>query len=241
MKKSVTRGFILFLLFPVIVFSQDIYLRWHYTDLLIRDRQITKKAATDSIRLYVELSVKDFKEKNYKSTPRKEWVFPMTGFTKINYREGGNDYRDDGFDYFQGGESKGHPAHDIFILDNNKDGIEDSTGEKVYAVAMSNGVVFSSYGDWKEGDFLRSGNYIKIFEPETEGMFYYSHLDSVFVKPGQFIRAGDFIGYVGRTGRKAIHGKTHIHIAYYKIKNGMPIPEDIIDDLRIAESRIERK
>jgi murein DD-endopeptidase MepM/ murein hydrolase activator NlpD len=59
------------------------------------------------------------------------------------------------------------------------------------------------------------------------------------VKPGDIVNAGDKIGEVGRTGRKAIlpGGKTHIHVAFLKSADGYPIPEDIIKELRSAEKR----
>lgn len=214
--------------------------RWHAADELIRDRKIDKDDAQDSIEMYVELAKKEFKKLGVPGTKRKDWAFPMSGWSSITYREGGKDYKDDRFDYFQGGESKGHPAHDVFFPDTNKDVIDDVTGEKVYATAMVTGIVFTLHGEWKAGDFFRSGNYVKIFDPETEAMFYYSHLDSVFVKVGQLVKAGDPIGYVGRTGRKAINGRTHVHIAYYKIDDGYPEPEEIITDLYNAEKRLKK-
>ena len=174
-------------------------------------------------------------------TDKNDWVFPMKKWTKVDYRSGGNDYKDERFDYFQGGESMNHPAHDIFIYDNDSNGVEDSTGQKVLAVAMATGIVFTEYSGFKPGDFIRGGNYVKIFDPKTEAMFYYSHLDSVFVQPGQLVNAGDAIGYVGRTGRKAITGKTHLHIAYYKIFDGYPRPKDILGDLYMAEKRLKIK
>jgi hypothetical protein len=220
------------------LYSQSIFERWHKTDLLIRDRKIEDDAARDSIKLYVKLGLKEFKSYNIEGTKKDDWVFPMKGYTKISYRNDGKDYKDEKFDYFQGGESKGHPAHDIFILDNNSDGIEDSTGKKVYAVTTVTGIVISTYDSWQAGDFLRSGNYVKIFDPKSKAIFYYSHLDSVFVKPSQLVKAGDEIGLIGRTGRKAINGRTHLHIAYYKIdEDGHPVPEDIIEDLYRSENR----
>jgi hypothetical protein len=164
----------------------------------------------------------------------------MTGWTTIVYRTGGKDYRDQKFDYFQGGESKGHPAHDVFILDKDSNGVEDRTGKKIEATAMVSGVVVSILNDWKPGNSLRSGNYVKLFDPVSEAIFYYSHLDTVFVRVGQIVRAGEPVGLVGRTGRKAVRGKTHIHIAYYKIKGGRPIPEDFIEDLYAAEKRMRK-
>lgn len=222
------------------IFSQnaDLYQRWNRTDSLIMINKINKDNAIDSIKSYVALAVQDFNSLNIAKTGRIDWVFPMSGWTKLVYRSGGKDYIDERFDYFQGGESMNHPAHDIFILDNDSDGIEDVTGKKVLAVAMVTGVVFTEYSGFKPGDFIRAGNYIKIFDPATEAMFYYCHLDSVFVQPGQLVKAGDAIGYVGRTGRKAIKGKTHLHIAYYKIFDGYPQPKNILEDLYKAEKKV---
>ena len=216
---------------------KTVFDRWDKTDKLIMGRKIDRDAAIDSIIMYVPMAVQEFKTLDIHTTKRGVWAFPMSGWTGIIYRSGGNDYKDSRFDYFQGGESKGHPAHDIFILDDNKDVFEDSTGKKVFAVSMVNGVVFTKHSTWVTGDFGRGGNYVKIFDPETEAMFYYSHLDSVFVEVGQVVSAGEPIGYVGRTGRKALNGKTHIHIAYYKIEDGEPVPEKIIKDLYKAEKR----
>jgi hypothetical protein len=237
--KNIFTAFILFT--SLNLFSQDtshIY-RWHNVDMLIRDRKIDKSDAIDSIAKFVPLAKKYFKSSGLTVTQRTDWVFPLSEFSEISYRTNGNDYKEAGFDYFQGGESKGHPAHDIFILDKDSNAIEDLTGNYVDAAAMVNGVVISLHLGWKKGDFFRSGNYVKLFDPQSEAIFYYSHLDSVFVNVGQIVKAGEPIGYVGRTGRKAIHGKTHLHIAYYKIEDGYPEPEDIIQDLYKAEKKIK--
>jgi len=217
-----------------------VFERWHKTDQLIRDRKIDKDDAIDSIIKYVPLAVQDFKTRDIPATKRADWVFPMIGWTSVSYRTDGKDYKDEGFDYFQGGEFTGHPAHDIFIIDKDTNVFEDSTRQKVYATAMVTGIVISTYGTWFRADYLRSGNYVKLFDPESKAIFYYSHLDTVFVTPGQLVIAGEPLGYVGRTGRKAIKGKTHIHIAYYKIEDGEPVPEDIIKDLYIAEKKVKK-
>ena len=225
------------------IFSQvnsNIFQRWAKTDNLIWDRNIDRDDAVDSIAMYVPLAVKFCKESGVKFTKKNEWSFPMNGYTKISYRTGGKDYKDERFDYFQGGESHGHPAHDVFILDADSNVVEDSTGKKVEASAMVSGVIIAVKGDWKPGDFGRGGNYVKLFDPQSEAIFYYSHLDSVSVKVGDIVNAGDKIGYVGRTGRKAVHGKTHIHVAYYKIDEGEPEPVDFIKYLYKAEERVRK-
>jgi hypothetical protein len=230
---------IILLAFQNFIFSQEksIFLRWHKTDQLIRDRKIDKEDAIDSIAIYIPIAVTEFKSTGIPGTKRQDWVFPMRGWTTVAYRSGGKDYKDETFDYFQGGEFKGHPAHDIFILDKDSNGVEDSTGQKVFASAMVSGIVLSKYSGWFKGDYFRSGNYVKLFDPESQGIFYYSHLDSVFVEVGQVVKAGEPIGYVGRTGRKAINGKTHVHIAYYKIDEGYPLPENIINELYTSEKK----
>jgi murein DD-endopeptidase MepM/ murein hydrolase activator NlpD len=211
--------------------------RWQLTDTLIRDNMIAKDAAIDSIKIYVPLAVDYCKKMNVQFTKRTDWVFPISGYTATEYRSSGNDYIDDRFDYFQGGEYHGHPAHDIFILDNDSNGVEDATGKRVDAVAMASGIIISVYSRWTPSDMLRSGNYVKLFDPESKAFFYYSHLDSVSVKPGQIVTAGEKVGTVGRTGRKAFRGRTHLHIAYYRITGGYPLPVNIIKDLRDAEER----
>jgi murein DD-endopeptidase MepM/ murein hydrolase activator NlpD len=237
------KRYILFLMIIIaginITYSQalTVYDRWHKTDQLIRDRKIDAGDAEDSIALYVKLAKDDFRTLGIPATKRADWVFPMSGWTSVSYRSGGKDYKDARFDYFQGGEFKDHPANDIFFPDKDSNTYEDSTGEKVYAAAMVTGIVISKYSTWFKQDYLRSGNYVKLFDPETEAIFYYSHLDTVFVEIGQLLTAGEPLGFVGRTGRKAIKGKTHVHIAYYKIDDGHPVPEEIIQDLYKAEKR----
>ncbi len=231
---------IFFIIFKLNSYSQvdkSLFERWSKTDDLIWDTKIDRDAAVDSIALYVPLAVKYCKENGVQFTKRKDWVFPMKGWTKVSYRRDGNDFIDDKFDYFQGGESHGHPAHDIFIRDIDANTLEDSTNKQVDALAMVSGVVFWIVSDWKPGDFGRGGNSVKLFDPETQAMFYYSHLDSVTVKVGDIVKAGDKVGTVGRTGRKALHGKTHLHIAFYPIVDGEPEPEDFIEDLYKAEKR----
>jgi peptidoglycan LD-endopeptidase LytH len=242
MIKIIIISLLAFISIQTVLLSQalTVFERWHKTDQLIRDRKIDKDDAIDSIIKYVPLAVQEFKTRDIPTTKRADWVFPMIGWTSVSYRSDGKDYKDEGFDYFQGGEFTGHPAHDIFFPDKDTNALEDSTGQKVYATAMVTGIVISTYSTWFRADYLRSGNYVKLFDPESKAIFYYSHLDTVFVSPGQLVTAGEPLGYVGRTGRKAIKGKTHIHIAYYKIEDGEPIPEDIIKDLYIAEKKVNK-
>lgn len=238
---------ILFLFFnivsiPVISFSQtskvnNVCIKWDKLDKQIINQTIDVDDAIELMEQYEPLIKSYFKNNNGVNVSRENWVFPLNNLTSFYFRDNGNDYRVTGYDYFQGSNTKGHPAHDIMILDKNKDLLEDSTLKPVDIVSMSGGVVVATDTTWAIGSLLRGGKYVKIFDVTNSGIFYYSHLSQVNVKPGDVVNAGDKIGEVGRTGRKAIlpEGKTHVHVAYLKSEDGYPVPEDIIKDLRRAE------
>ncbi|MDQ3021150.1 MAG: M23 family metallopeptidase [Bacteroidota bacterium] len=217
--------------------------KWNELDTEIINQTIDTDDAIDLIKEYEPLLKKYFRQQKGLFTARTDWVFPLKNFTSIRYRDYGNDFRITGYDYFQGSNTKGHPAHDIMILDKNKDLLDDSTLNPVDVVSMSSGVVVATDTTWKTGSLLRGGKYVKIFDVTNEGLFYYSHLSEISVKPGDVINAGDKIGEVGRTGRKAIapEGKTHVHVAFLKSDDGYPKPEEIIVDLRNAEKKYHNK
>lgn len=215
--------------------------QWNMLDEKIKTGAIEKEEALKLLKQYETDIHKSVKETKFPMVSRDEWVFPLRHFTSISYRDGGNDYKLKEYDYFQGSSSKGHPAHDIFILDENKDLLDDSTLKPVDVVSMSSGIVVATDTTWKPGSKLRGGLYVKVYDVINKGIFYYSHLSKVTVWPGDILNAGDKIGEVGRTGRKAIlkDGKTHLHISFLKSIKGYPTPEDIIEDLRRSEKKIQ--
>lgn len=206
---------------------------------MIVNSEIDADNASELMKEYEPEVKKYFRQMKGVSISRSDWVFPLKNYTSFYYRENGNDYRVSGYDYFQGSNSKGHPAHDLMIFDMNRDLLDDSTLKPVDVVSMSGGVVVATDTTWKPGSLLRGGKYVKIFDVTNSGIFYYSHLSEVNVKPGDIVLNGDKIGEVGRTGRKAIlkEGKTHLHIAFLKSENGYPVPEDIVIDLRKSEKK----
>lgn len=217
--------------------------KWNELDSKITSESIDVDLAIELMKEYEPELKKYFRQKKGLMTSRSMWIFPLINFTSIYYRDNGNDFRITGYDYFQGSNSKGHPAHDIMILDKNKDLLDDSTLNPVDVVSMSGGVVVATDNTWETGSKLRGGKYVKVFDVTNDGIFYYSHLSKVTVRPGDVINAGDKIGEVGRTGRKAIlpAGKTHVHIAFFNSEDGYPVPEDIIKDLRNAEKKYSGK
>lgn len=55
--------------------------------------------------------------------------------------------------------------------------------------------------------------------------FYYAHLDSIAVSPGDRVRRGDVLGTVGNTGN-AVSTRPHLHFGIYKFAQGAidPLP-----------------
>lgn len=232
-----------FLFIPGIALSQtkNICNKWDELDSLIVNNLIDEDDAAELMSEYNPLVKKYFRQMKGVNVSRSDWVFPLGNFTSFYYRDYGNDYKIAGYDYFQGSNAKGHPAHDLMILDKNKDMLDDSTLMPVDVLSMSSGVVVATDNTWIPGSLLRGGKYVKIFDVTNNGLFYYSHLSIVSVKPGDIVVAGDKIGEVGRTGRKANlkDGKTHLHIAFLKFdEDDYPLPVDIIKDLRRAEKSI---
>ncbi|MBS1552283.1 MAG: M23 family metallopeptidase [Bacteroidetes bacterium] len=214
--------------------SKNICDKWDVLDSLIVNSLIEKGKALELMKEYEPEVRSYFRKQRGVMTGRNDWVFPLKNYSSFYYRDNGNDYRKSGYDYFQGSNTKGHPAHDIMIPDSNKDLMDDVTLKPVDVVSMSSGVVVATDTTWNPGSLLRGGRYVKIFDVTNSCIFYYSHLSLVSVKPGDVITEGDKIGEVGRTGRKAIlkGGKTHLHVACLKVKNGYPLPEDIISELK---------
>ncbi len=228
------------------IFSQNIKTenicdKWNKLDKEIVNQTIDVDDAVDMMEEYEPKIKLYFKKNNGITVSRDNWVFPLKNFTSIYYRDNGNDFREDKYDYFQGSNTKGHPAHDIMILDSNKDLLDDLTLMPVDVVSMSSGVVVATDTTWSVGSLLRGGKYVKIFDVTNDGLFYYSHLSKINVRPGDVINAGDKIGEVGRTGRKAISnsGKTHLHVAYLRSDEGYPVPDDIIADLRRSGKKLK--
>jgi peptidoglycan LD-endopeptidase LytH len=113
-------------------------------------------------------------------------VVPVKGATS-------GDWNPDSFWHYPWGKSVVHKGIDIFA----------QKGTPV--IAASEGLV------WYSGEFARGGKVVIILGQKIR-FHYYAHLNSIFVRKGQWVKRGQEIGSVGNTGNAA--GKPpHLHYA----------------------------
>lgn len=213
--------------------------RWNEIVDRVRDTTYKKSQAIDSLSNFFD-ELNEFIRKNYPVVyDRESWVFPVKGYSPSAI--GGSDgsgYIVGDFDFFIP-NSGIHPAHDIFISDKNKDNIDDKTGKPVEILSMSGGIVIETRTNWTTQMMnIKGGNIVYIYDNYSDGLFYYAHLDKVFVKVGDFVEPGHVLGTMGRTGKNAYPSRspTHLHIMYLKNVNGDLIPQDIYKDLLKAKT-----
>lgn len=224
------------------VVNTDIANRWYPIVKEIRDGEISRQAAIDSMNKFTN-DLWDFMEKNVKAKKIKkysdnEWVFPVKGYAPTAIGGfGGNGYITAGFDFFSQ-NSGGHPAHDIFIDDSNQDCLEDNTNEPVEILSMSGGIVVETRKNWDNTMMdIKGGNIVYVYDNFTNGLFYYAHMKEVYVSTGDFVEPGSSLGTMGRTGKNAYQTRspTHLHIMYVRSFDGNLVPENIYKDLLKAK------
>lgn len=166
------------------------------------------------------------------------FVFPLRGYSPSAIGgTRGEGYRARGFDLFDFNVQGSHPAQDIFISDRDQNNIDDRTSQPVDVLSMTNGLVIGIETDWQPGSEYRGGNWIWIYDPQRNGLFYYAHNNVVDVLPGQWVKAGEKIGEVGRTGFNAFKTRspTHLHLMFLRIlPSGLPEPRNTYEWLVAA-------
>jgi hypothetical protein len=156
--------------------------------------------------------------------------FPLRNYTS-NAIGGthGEGYRAKGFDLFDYNVRGSHPAQDIFIADRNQDCIDDNTDRPADVLAMTSGVVLAIETAWTPGQEYRGGNWIWVYDPVLDGLWYYAHNNAILVRPGDWVQSGQKISEVGRTGFNAYPARspTHLHIMYLQLQtDGLPQPQN---------------
>lgn len=111
---------------------------------------------------------------------------------------------------------------------------------------ISGGIVVAADGNWSggtetdlyEGGGLspKSGNAVVVYNPESNELFYYAHLDSIGVAQGDIVRAGDRIGVGGNTGYKARRNGRgrHVHFEIHRF-NIQKNKHEIMDVFELAD------
>ena len=179
---------------------------WDRFEKQVRDQAVSK----DSLKKEFSAVYAPLKEYCGRCpfTAQNHWVFPLRGHGLPDVGKGGfapGSYYGGspikGYDFFDGNRHGGHPAYDIFIRDNNYDAKDDRTGGPVNVAVPIDLVVISINSQWKSGSGLRGGNYVWALSPSKDLLFYFAHLDSVFVAGGAFCKAGRCSWEWGLRGR----------------------------------------
>lgn len=160
--------------------------------------------------------------------------FPLEGYGLQDVGDQGKGFVRRQYNFLHGNVHRGHPAHDIFIIDRNYDALDDRTGKPVKVLAMSGGIVIGKKTDWSENDDLRGGNYLMIYNPVMSRYYYYAHNDSILVNIGDIVKAGTPVATVGRTGRNATKSKspTHLHLMVLQLTQDKTEPYNYYEDLK---------
>ncbi|GHU60517.1 hypothetical protein FACS1894121_0760 [Bacteroidia bacterium] len=208
---------------------------------LVRDNKIEKtKALKELQRIFAALQTA-YHNLNPDTVKNGKWFFPVAGYSsKAIGGTHGEGYVPNGYDYFLGNKHGGHPAHDIFIYDNNQDSKDDRTRKFVNVLSVGSGIVVALEKEWDSTSSLRGGKYIWIYAPTENALYYYAHNADVFVNVGQTVNAGDTIAIVGRTGLNAFKQRSPTHLHFMKLtldKEFYPKPDNTYQKLLNAKSQ----
>jgi peptidoglycan LD-endopeptidase LytH len=198
---------------------------WNALEKGIRDNVVERNRARERI---IQLDSELLAAYSGKSGQAKHH-FPVRGYgSKCIGGMGGSGYTPAGYDFYDGNRHGGHPAHDLFILDRSRSGLDEGTGKPAEIVAFTGGVVVAVNPSWEYPSGIRGGKYIWIFNPKENRFYYYAHLERVLVALGDVVKAGDTIALLGRTGKNARpkRSPTHLHFMCLSFDNGRMTPHD---------------
>ena len=205
----------------------------------IRDNKIELRSALNEIQNQIPKIKSEYYKQGGKNWKEGTWVFPLQGYsTSAIGGSNGSGYIANGYNYFKGNKHGGHPAHDIFIQDNNQDCEDDRANKFVNVLSFSGGIVMATEKRWDTSSKLRGGKYIWIYDPYTNSLFYYAHNNNILVESGQIISPGQVIATVGRSGLNAFKKRspTHLHFTQLKFDNNFyPKPIDTYKELLKAK------
>lgn len=216
--------------------SSNVVEKWDVFEKEVRDQKISKDSAK-KVFPYLYEKLKKYSEKYKFDTLTTSWDFPVAGYGmdavgkggfKPDIYYGGSPIR--GYNFYDGNKHGGHPAYDIFIHDKDQDCLDDNIGKPVDIVAPVDLMILSIFTDWIKDSGIRGGNYVWALDPIENQIFYFAHLDSIFVKGGDFSKKDKPIGTMGRSGKNAWVKRcpTHLHMMVLKIDGEELIPVDYL-------------
>lgn len=232
MKRIIFSFFTFCLVFPVLL--ADVCRDWDKLDKEVRDGKIAKAAA--KIRI-IDLNRK-LKTVFSGKIDHSVFSFPVKNYYPASIGgKNGSGYVPGGYNYYDGNRHTGHPAHDIFVLDKNRDSNCDRTGKPVEILSFTDGVAIAVNKEWQAGSGIRGGKYIWIYNPVLDRYFYYGHLRQVAVNVGDIVKSGSRIANLGRSGKNAVmeRSPTHLHFMSLSFAEGKMIPVDTYKELCAAK------
>lgn len=209
---------------------------FHQVQMDIRDNVITPDSARLAFAAAMRNIRAEFRRDTCRAIDSAYFVYPVKCYTpQESVGAKGRGYRPDGFDLFDMNARGSHPAHDLFVRDKDQDVLDDRTWKPIDVLAFTSGVVVATETSWKYDSEFRGGNWIWIYDPCLDGLFYYAHNNIVEVQPGQWVNAGDKISEMGRTGYNAYQKRspTHLHLMYLQLDaEGLPMPYNTYEWLK---------
>lgn len=210
-------------------FAAD-YDEWDKLEKLVRDGAIAKEEARKQI-----IGLHRRLKKTYAGMEKNPVLFfPVKGYGPDSIGGiRGSGFKSKEYVFYDGNRHGGHPAHDIFVKDENQDMLDDDTGRPVEIVAYASGMVVAVNTVWEYPSNVRSGKYLWVFSPALDRYCYYVHLSKVMVKPGDIVKAGQTLGLLGRTGKNAYprRSPTHLHFSCLMFDEGRMTPYNTYKDL----------
>jgi len=236
-RKSVGAGFTpalisffisLHLFLPCLAFSQSLQPSsdWQDFERMVRDGNISYRDGEKAIADWADRLEREFPQDQFQKNIS---FFPLKGYSlKDVGGKNGDGYKPEGYRFLDGNRHQGHPAQDIFVRDRDQDGLDDPTGKPVEVLALAEGVVLSTFSDWKKTDLsreIRGGNYVWIYHPALKAISYYAHLEKIFVRTRDKVQGAEAIATLGRSGRNASLSRspTHLHLMILSSRNMEPM------------------
>ena len=198
---------------------------WQDFERKARDGALSCQEGEKLIVAWADRLEKEFSPAQF----NKNAFFPLMGYSLRDVGgKNGDGYKPEGYRFLDGNRHRGHPAQDIFIRDRDQDGIDDLTANPVEVLALAEGIVLSTFSDWKEANQsreIRGGNYVWIYHPALKAFSYYAHLGDVFAHPGNRVQGGETIATVGRSGKSASlpRSPTHLHLMILSFESMSPL------------------